>query len=92
MSGAGLAADLQSNVPRIFPVTGNGTFSATSAPYGTNNMSYGDDIIRLNAASGITVADMFTPSNQKALSDADEDVGAGERLSYQTRQVYTRIC
>src|ERR1700736_5492507 len=46
MSGAGLAADTI-NSGRLFVATGNGAFNA-SAPY-SDGMSYGDDIIRLEA-------------------------------------------
>jgi Legume lectin domain/Chitobiase/beta-hexosaminidase C-terminal domain/Fn3 associated len=75
MSGAGLAADTI-NSGRLFVATGNGAFNAT-APY-TNSMSYGDDIIRLEAGSGaMRVSDQFTAFNQQSLSNADLDLGSG---------------
>jgi hypothetical protein len=75
MSGAGLAADTI-NSGRLFVATGNGAFNA-SAPY-SNSMSYGDDIIRLEAGSGaMRVSDQFTAFNQQSLSNADLDLGSG---------------
>ena len=50
MGGGGLAADIQRGVPRIFPVTGNGSYNAT-CPCGTKTKNYGDDILRLTASS-----------------------------------------
>ena len=75
MSGAGLAADTI-NSGRLFVATGNGAFNA-SAPY-SNSMSYGDDIIRLEAGSGaMRVSDQFTAFNQQYLSNQDLDLGSG---------------
>jgi Legume lectin domain/Chitobiase/beta-hexosaminidase C-terminal domain len=81
MGGAGLAAD--NNNPngtspggRMFIATGNGTFDA-SKPY-TNNMDYGDSIVRLELTNGaMKAADIFTPSNQADLDSRDLDVAAG---------------
>ena len=73
MGGGGLAADVQNNVARLFPVTGNGSYDT--------NSDYGDDILRLvPSGSGFTVADSFTPSNQAALSAADQDLASGGAL------------
>jgi hypothetical protein len=79
MSGAGLAADVPAGSPfgRMFVATGNGTYDATT-PYGTNNMDYGDDVLRLDLTNGVmTVSDAFTPYNQAALSSGDLDLAAG---------------
>ncbi len=75
MSGAGLAADTI-NSGRLFVATGNGAFNA--APPYNNNMSYGDDIIRVETSGGVmTVSDQFTAFNQFSLSGADMDLGSG---------------
>jgi hypothetical protein len=84
MAGSGLAADTVSNATgnpspggRLFVATGNGSFSATTAPY-TNSMSYGDDLVRLDLNQGtLKVGDHFTPLNQANLNNADEDVASG---------------
>ncbi|GAC1675290.1 MAG: hypothetical protein PVS2B2_10120 [Candidatus Acidiferrum sp.] len=85
MSGAGLAADVPVGKPygRIFTVTGNGTFDATT-PY-TNAMDYGDSILKLDLANGVptmisgstTVGDDFTPFDQATLNNSDQDQGSG---------------
>jgi Legume lectin domain/Chitobiase/beta-hexosaminidase C-terminal domain/PQQ-like domain len=81
MSGSGIAADTLNptgNSPggRLFVATGNGTFDATT-PY-TNNMDYGDSLVRLHLNNGVmTVADDFTPLNQASLNGADQDVASG---------------
>ncbi len=78
MAGAGIAADVENSVGRLFIATGNGTYDAKS-PYGTNTMDYGDDVIRLTQATSgaLTVADEFTPDNQASFDAADTDVGSG---------------
>jgi hypothetical protein len=76
MSGAGPAADDENGTPRVFVATGNGTYDA-SAPYGTNNVDYGDDILSFNVTNGLKVADSFTPQNQATLQAQDADVGSG---------------
>jgi hypothetical protein len=76
MSGAGPAADDENGTPRVFVATGNGTYDA-SAPYGTNNVDYGDDILSFNVTNGLKVADSFTPQNQSTLQAQDADVGSG---------------
>jgi hypothetical protein len=81
MGGSGIAADNLNptgNSPggRLFVATGNGTFDATK-PY-SNTMDYGDSIVRLHLNNGVmTVADDFSPLNQAALNNADEDVASG---------------
>jgi hypothetical protein len=79
MGASGLAADVENNIPRMFPVTGNGSYNA-SVPYALNTMNYGDDILRLNLSNGMSVDDAFTPLNQASLAAADEDVGSGGAL------------
>ncbi len=81
MGGSGLAADVENGVNRIFPVTGNGTYDATT-PYATNTVDYGDDILRLAVSStgALSVADAFTPYNQGTYSADDADVGSGGAL------------
>src|SRR5712691_11612406 len=69
MSGAGPAADAAGN---IYVITGNGTFD-TAAP----RTNYGDSFIKLNPASGLSVADFFTPFNESFLEAQDFDVGSG---------------
>ena len=69
MSGTGPAADADGN---IYLITGNGTFD-TAAP----RTNYGDSFIRLSPASGLSVADFFTPANQSNLNDGDLDLGSG---------------
>src|SRR6266571_1475302 len=61
MSGTGPAADAAGN---IYVITGNGTFD-TAAP----RTNYGDSFIKLNPASGLSVADFFTPANQSDLNE-----------------------
>jgi hypothetical protein len=69
MSGTGPAADAAGN---IYVISGNGTFD-TAAP----RTNYGDSFIRLSPASGLSVADFFTPANQSDLNANDFDVGSG---------------
>ena len=67
-SGNGPAADTNGN---IYVITGNGTFDST-----THN-DYGDSFLKISTTNGLKLADYFTPYNQQALSDADEDLGSG---------------
>ena len=86
MGGTGLAADVPSGNPygRLFIATGNGTFDA-SAPNYTNAMDYGDSIIKLDLnngvptmnANGTVVGDDFTPHDQAAMDNGDQDVASG---------------
>ena len=69
MSGTGPAADAAGN---IYVISGNGTFD-TAAP----RTNYGDSFIKLNPASGLSVADFFTPANQSDLNEGDLDLGSG---------------
>jgi hypothetical protein len=76
MSGAGPAADDENGTPRVFMTTGNGTYDA-SAPYATNTVDYGDDIVAFHVTNGLTVSDSFTPQNQSTLQAEDADLGSG---------------
>src|ERR1019366_1216095 len=53
-------------------ITGNGTFDANAG--GSN---YGDSVVKLSTASGLSVADYFTPSDQATLDANDTDFGSG---------------
>ena len=68
MSGNALAADAGGNV---YCATGNGTFDAD-----TGGTDFGDTVLKLGTASGLTVADWFTPSNQALLDSTDDDLGS----------------
>jgi hypothetical protein len=69
MSGAAPAVDAGGN---LFFATGNGTFDAASG-----GQDYGDSILRLSTAGGLSVADYFTPNDQDSLSNQDLDQGSG---------------
>jgi hypothetical protein len=71
-AGSGLMADAAGN---IYVLTGDGTFDANT----TGGVDYGDSFLRLTptGASGLTVADYFTPFNQGYLGTNDLDVGSG---------------
>ncbi|HEV3025913.1 MAG TPA: DUF4214 domain-containing protein, partial [Pirellulales bacterium] len=86
-SGGRLAADAQGN---IFFETGNGAFDETLDANGLPaNGDYGDSFVKLvvdpsTTSSnqningwGLKVSDYFTPRNELALSQADEDLGSG---------------
>ena len=81
MSGAGLAADTNgpNGAGRLFFATGNGDHTATF-PYGTNNMDYGDSILRLDLDQGLQVGDAFTPYNEALLNSQDSDISGGGTL------------
>jgi len=68
-AGGGPAADSSGN---IYVTTGNGTFD-TSAP----RTNFGDTFLKLSTASGLSVADFFTPGNQADLNANDFDLGSG---------------
>ncbi len=79
MGGSGLAAEVNNSAQpygRMFVVTGNGSFAASS-PY-TDSLAYGMSIVDLDLAGGVmTVKDEFTPSNEAALNAKDGDQGSG---------------
>src|SRR5256886_3669670 len=69
MGGGAPAVDAAGN---LFFITGNGTFDAN-----TGGSHYGDSVVRLNTASGLSVADYFTPLDQASLDANDTDFGSG---------------
>jgi hypothetical protein len=69
MGGGAPAADTSGN---LFFITGNGTFDANAG--GSN---YGDSVVKLSTASGLSVADYFTPLDQATLDANDTDFGSG---------------
>jgi hypothetical protein len=70
--GMGLAADAGGN---IYTATGNGTMNANSGGH-----DYGDSILKLGTANGLSVLDYFSPSNQSILDAADADLGSSGSL------------
>jgi hypothetical protein len=69
MGGGAPAVDSTGN---LFFITGNGTFDAN-----TGGSNYGDSVVRLSTASGLSVADYFTPLDQASLDANDTDFGSG---------------
>ncbi|MFZ0314732.1 MAG: hypothetical protein WAL85_18645 [Candidatus Korobacteraceae bacterium] len=68
--GSGPAADAAGS---IYTATGNGYFDVNNG-----GIDYGDTVLRLNwSASGLSVADYFTPWDQQTLDDHDGDVASG---------------
>jgi hypothetical protein len=85
--GGAPAADAGSD---IYIATGNGVFDEDPP---TPDSDYGDTILRLHAYTGptpnglhLSIADWFTPYNQGALAENDNDLGSGAPvlLPYQT--------
>jgi hypothetical protein len=71
---AGLAADEQG---RIYTITGNGTFDASSAA----GRDFGDTVLQLTLQQDrFDVSDFFTPFNQLRLQQRDGDLGSGGPL------------
>ena len=70
MGGGAPAVDASGN---LYFITGNGTFDANT-PGGSN---YGDSVVKLSTASGLSVADYFTPLDQATLDANDTDFGSG---------------
>ena len=66
--GQGLLADSANN---IYVMTGNGTFDPTTGG------DYGDSVLKISTASGLSIVDYFTPTNQADLDAADLDLGSG---------------
>jgi hypothetical protein len=66
--GQGLLADSDNN---IYVITGNGTFDPTTSG------DYGDSVLKISTASGLSIVDYFTPTNQADLDAADLDLGSG---------------
>ncbi|HYL83436.1 MAG TPA: pyrrolo-quinoline quinone [Candidatus Angelobacter sp.] len=69
MGGGAPAVDSSEN---LFFITGNGTFDAN-----TGGSNYGDSVVKLSTASGLSVADYFTPLDQASLDANDTDFGSG---------------
>jgi len=70
LSDTAPAADDAGN---IFVVTGNGRFDADQGGH-----DFGNSVLKLRRdGDKLTVADYFTPFNQKALDASDEDLGSG---------------
>jgi hypothetical protein len=69
MGGGAPAVDSGGN---LFFITGNGTFDANAG--GSN---YGDSVMKLSTASGLSVADYFTPLDEATLDANDTDFGSG---------------
>ncbi len=69
--GAGLAVDGDGN---LYFGTGDGNFNAFP---NTTGDEYGDSIIKLSTAGGLSVADYFTPYRQSYFQSNDLDVGSG---------------
>ena len=75
MSGAGLAADAQSN---IYLLMGNGGFDTTLDGNGMPIYGdYGNAFVKISASSQLAVADYFTMYNTNQESDDDLDLGSG---------------
>ena len=66
--GQGLLADSANN---IYAMTGNGTFDPITGG------DYGDSVLKISTASGLSIVDYFTPTNQADLDAADLDLGSG---------------
>ena len=69
MGGGAPAIDSTGN---LYFITGNGSFDAN-----TGGSSYGDSVVKLSTASGLSVSDYFTPLDQASLDSNDIDFGAG---------------
>jgi hypothetical protein len=69
MGGDGLCVDAANN---LYLESGNGSFSAH-----TNGGDYGDSLVKLSTAAGLTVLDYFAPSNQTSMELNDLDLGSG---------------
>jgi hypothetical protein len=69
-SGGGFSVDAQGN---LYNASANGPFDATLG-------DYGDTILKLSTANGLTVSDYFTPYNEQELADTDTDLGSSDVL------------
>jgi hypothetical protein len=75
-SGAGMAADLWSN---IFVLDANGTFDPTlNSSHFPSNGNYGNAFLKLS--SSLTVLDYFEEYNQAQENGSDTDLGSGGAL------------
>ena len=71
MSGGAPAIDADGN---LFFTTGNGAFDANQSTAPNND--YGDSLLKMGTAGGLSVLDYFTPDNQLTLSQHDLDLGS----------------
>ena len=75
-SGAGFPIDTVSANGRGFIVTGNGDL--TSYPPLSNNVDFGESILRYDLSNGgFAISDAFTSYNQSSLTGSDLDQGSG---------------
>ena len=75
-SGAGFPIDTVSANGRAFLVTGNGDL--TSYPPLTNNVDFGESILRYDLSNGgFAISDAFTSFNADSLTASDLDQGSG---------------
>lgn len=80
MGGAAPSVDDQGN---IYAVAGDGSFNAT-----TGGSNYGDSAMRITLdASGLHVADYYTPSNAQCLDNSDLEIGSGGVAVVEARNV-----
>jgi Legume lectin domain/Chitobiase/beta-hexosaminidase C-terminal domain len=70
MSGGGISADSAGN---LYVAAGNGDFSSSAH-------NFGESALRLTTASGLSVADSFTPNDQDLLNRQDNDMGVSDAL------------
>ena len=70
--GQGLGGEIVNSTAWIYGATSNGLFDVN-----TGGKDYGDTILKLNASSGLTVADYFTPHDQSFLDTGNVDLGSG---------------
>jgi hypothetical protein len=76
MAGEGFPIDTVSANGRAFLATGNGDL--TTYPPLTNNVDYGDSILRYDLSNGgFTPSDAFSPFDQGTLNSEDLDQGSG---------------
>ena len=70
MSGASPMVDSEGN---IYLITGNGDFNADHS----GGRNFGDSFLKLSTSGALSVADWFTPFDQKKLAEEDLDFGTG---------------
>jgi hypothetical protein len=79
MSGGGPAVDAAGN---IYLLSANGAFETTIDSNGfPSKQDFGNSFLKISAAaSGLSVLDYFTMSNEVAESHADQDLGSGGEM------------